>query len=90
MSSSGGGRFALGLACPLRRGGASLALYYDRRYRASDGQACGCESALDGFPLACAACHGIDMDVTAGEELLVDSLELEEPVTTGGMVDGNS
>jgi hydrogenase nickel incorporation protein HypA/HybF len=51
---------------------------------------CGCERALDGFPLACAACQSLDMEVMAGEELLVDSLELEEPVTTGGMVDGNS
>jgi hydrogenase nickel incorporation protein HypA/HybF len=53
-------------------------------------RACGCESALEGFPLACAACHSVDMDVTAGEELRVDSLELEEPVMTGGVVDGNS
>jgi hydrogenase nickel incorporation protein HypA/HybF len=50
---------------------------------------CGCEAALDGFPLACAGCHSLDMEVTAGDELLVDSLELEEPVATGGMVDGN-
>jgi hydrogenase nickel incorporation protein HypA/HybF len=51
---------------------------------------CGCESALSGFPLTCAACHGLDMEVTAGDELQVESLELEEPVMTGGMVDGNS
>jgi hydrogenase nickel incorporation protein HypA/HybF len=51
---------------------------------------CGRAGALDGFPLACPACGGVDMEVTAGEELLVDSLELEEPVTTGGTVDGNS
>jgi hydrogenase nickel incorporation protein HypA/HybF len=50
---------------------------------------CGCDGALDGFPLACAACHSVDMELTAGDELLVDSLELEELVTTGGMVDGN-
>jgi hydrogenase nickel incorporation protein HypA/HybF len=51
---------------------------------------CGCEGALEGFPLACAACQSVDMELTAGDELLVDSLELEELVTTGGMVDGNS
>jgi hydrogenase nickel incorporation protein HypA/HybF len=51
---------------------------------------CGCESALAGFPLACASCHGVDMEVTAGDELRVESLELEEPVMTGGTVDGNS
>ena len=53
-------------------------------------RACGCDSVLDGFPLACAACGSVDVEVTRGEELLVESLELDEPVTTGGMVDGNS
>jgi hydrogenase nickel incorporation protein HypA/HybF len=52
-------------------------------------RACGADSALVGFPLACAVCHSVEMDVTAGEELQVDSLELEEPVTTGGVADGN-
>jgi hydrogenase nickel incorporation protein HypA/HybF len=47
-------------------------------------RACGAESALGGFPLACAACGGLDVEVTAGEELLVDSLELEERMTTTG------
>ena len=50
---------------------------------------CGGETALAGFPLTCAACNSVDVEVTAGEELRVESLELEEPVTTGGMVDGN-
>ena len=40
---------------------------------------CGAESALPDFPLCCARCGGLDVEVTAGEELLVDSLELEEP-----------
>jgi Zn finger protein HypA/HybF involved in hydrogenase expression len=41
---------------------------------------------LGGFPLTCAACGGLDVEVTAGEELLVDSLELEETMSmTGGM-----
>jgi hydrogenase nickel incorporation protein HypA/HybF len=57
---------------------------------------CGAESAQPGFPLRCEACGSLDLEVTAGEELLVDSLELEdEPekalnalTTTGGRSDG--
>jgi hydrogenase nickel incorporation protein HypA/HybF len=46
---------------------------------------CGSESELDAFPLACAACGGWDLDIVRGEELTVDSLELEEALlTTGG------
>jgi hydrogenase nickel incorporation protein HypA/HybF len=51
---------------------------------------CGHDAVLDGFPFACGACGGLDVELTAGGELLVESLELDEPVTTGGMVDGNS
>jgi hydrogenase nickel incorporation protein HypA/HybF len=39
---------------------------------------CGAESRLDGFPLTCRACGGWDVAVTAGEELRVESLDLEE------------
>jgi hydrogenase nickel incorporation protein HypA/HybF len=45
---------------------------------------CGAETVLEGFPLTCAACGGLNVEVTAGEELLVDSLELEETMTTTG------
>ena len=41
-------------------------------------RACGAETGQDGFPLRCERCGGLDVEVTRGEELLVDSLELEE------------
>jgi hydrogenase nickel incorporation protein HypA/HybF len=39
---------------------------------------CGAESELDGFPLACAACGSLDVEVIRGEELQVEWLEVEE------------
>lgn len=50
---------------------------------------CGVETTMSGFPLACAACGHLDMELLAGEELQVESLELEEieetlATTTGG------
>ena len=39
---------------------------------------CGAESVLPDFPLCCARCGGLDVEVVRGEELLVDSLEIEE------------
>ena len=41
-------------------------------------RACGVESEQEGFPLCCARCGGLDIEVTRGEELLVDSLELKD------------
>jgi hydrogenase nickel incorporation protein HypA/HybF len=41
-------------------------------------RACGIESRLDGFPLVCPACGSADVEVIAGEELLVESLDVEE------------
>ncbi len=47
---------------------------------------CGRESEQEGFPLHCGSCGSLDIEVTGGEELLVDSLELKEGIlaTSGG------
>ncbi len=45
---------------------------------------CAGESAPDGFPLACAACGGLDVEVVQGEELQVESLELEAELSRSG------
>jgi hydrogenase nickel incorporation protein HypA/HybF len=39
---------------------------------------CATDGPLTAFPLQCAVCGGLDVEVTRGEELVVDSLELEE------------
>lgn len=39
---------------------------------------CAAESTFDGFPLACAACGSLDVELVRGEELLVDALTMEE------------
>jgi Zn finger protein HypA/HybF involved in hydrogenase expression len=41
-------------------------------------RACEVETTLEQFPAHCGACGGFDVEVTGGEELLVDSLEIEE------------
>jgi hydrogenase nickel incorporation protein HypA/HybF len=52
---------------------------------------CGAESVLDGFPLLCPGCGSAELELVSGEELLVDSLELEEEALTtiGGKGDGH-
>lgn len=40
--------------------------------------ACGAESRLESFPLQCGACGGFDLQIREGEELYVESLEMEE------------
>ncbi len=39
---------------------------------------CGEETRLEGFPLQCQACGGFDLEILQGEELFVESLEMEE------------
>ncbi len=39
---------------------------------------CGTESQLPSFPLQCRTCGGLDLEILRGEELLIESLELEE------------
>jgi hydrogenase nickel incorporation protein HypA/HybF len=54
-------------------------------------RACGEESELPEFPLRCAACGGLDLEILRGEELHVDALELEDDELTpiGGMAHGD-
>ena len=51
---------------------------------------CGARTPLPYFPLACESCGSLDVEVTAGEELLVDSLELEEEPEPALTIDGRS
>lgn len=41
-------------------------------------RACGAESEVADFPFACSSCGGLDVDITAGEELQVEALEVLE------------
>jgi hydrogenase nickel incorporation protein HypA/HybF len=47
-------------------------------------RSCGTEGRLDGFPFACAACGELDIEVTEGEELSVDAIEVDEMALSGG------
>jgi hydrogenase nickel incorporation protein HypA/HybF len=51
-------------------------------------RACGADTALPELPLRCARCGGLDLDVLQGEELLVDSLEIEQQLVTNGGLGG--
>jgi hydrogenase nickel incorporation protein HypA/HybF len=56
------------------------------------GRCRGCANAttVRSFPLQCSACGGFDLEVIAGEELVVEALELEEMATVAseGMTHG--
>jgi hydrogenase nickel incorporation protein HypA/HybF len=49
---------------------------------------CGGETPLPELPLACRLCGSPEVEVTQGEELLVDSLELEEKSATSTAMSG--
>jgi hydrogenase nickel incorporation protein HypA/HybF len=49
---------------------------------------CEAETEMRELPLWCAHCGGFDLEILAGEELLVDALELEDALTTEGMAHG--
>jgi hydrogenase nickel incorporation protein HypA/HybF len=46
-------------------------------------RACGAESEFNGFPLACAGCGSLEVELVRGEELLVDALTMVEGVPSG-------
>lgn len=45
---------------------------------------CGGTSEVDGFPLACMHCGALSVEVVAGEELEVESIEVETDVIGAG------
>jgi hydrogenase nickel incorporation protein HypA/HybF len=50
----------------------------------TDCRRCGARGVLEEFPAMCGGCGSLDVDLTGGDELLVDSIELEEEALTGG------
>ena len=53
-------------------------------------RACAAESVMEDFPLRCARCGGLEMDVLAGEELQVEALELDDqPAISEGTTHGS-
>jgi hydrogenase nickel incorporation protein HypA/HybF len=53
---------------------------------AGECRVCGARSELPAFPFTCAVCGSADLELTAGEELVVQAVEVEslQPVTTNG------
>lgn len=47
-------------------------------------RSCGLASQPAGFPLACGMCGSLHVDIEQGEELQVESLELETELLTSG------
>jgi hydrogenase nickel incorporation protein HypA/HybF len=48
-------------------------------------RSCGARTPLPELPLACRGCGSGDVEVTEGEELTVEALELEEELATEGV-----
>jgi Zn finger protein HypA/HybF involved in hydrogenase expression len=45
---------------------------------------------MEGFPLQCSGCRGLDLELLAGEELSVDALELaDERAPEHGLLTSN-
>jgi hydrogenase nickel incorporation protein HypA/HybF len=47
-------------------------------------ETCAAQTEQEAFPFACTACGAWDVEVVQGEELLVDSIDLEETLTSTG------
>lgn len=45
-------------------------------------RACAAETVMSEFPLQCARCGALDLEIVAGEDLLVDELECEDDELT--------
>jgi hydrogenase nickel incorporation protein HypA/HybF len=41
-------------------------------------RACGAQTVIEAFPMQCERCGGLDVELVAGEELLVDSIEVSD------------
>jgi hydrogenase nickel incorporation protein HypA/HybF len=62
---------------------AGARLELERVPAAGDCHRCGAHTELDSFPLRCAHCGSLDVELTAGEELSVEELEIEEEERMG-------
>jgi hydrogenase nickel incorporation protein HypA/HybF len=52
-------------------------------------RSCGTDTPLPDLPLCCRRCGSAEVEVTRGEELSVDALELEEELIASGGRDGS-
>jgi hydrogenase nickel incorporation protein HypA/HybF len=52
-------------------------------------RSCGTDTPLPRLPLCCRRCGSPDVEVTRGEELLVEALELEEELLSSGGRNGS-
>jgi hydrogenase nickel incorporation protein HypA/HybF len=49
---------------------------------------CAVETTMTQFPLQCSSCGDLDLEIVAGEELLVDALECDHATLTEGIGHG--